>query len=41
MLIVYYTIQRTAGHHGRRETRGMIKEHVVEASNKHGHDFDD
>ena len=41
LLIVYYTIQRTAGHHSRHESRTMIKELVVEAMNKHDQDFDD
>ena len=41
LLIVYYTIQRTAGHHSRKETGTMIKDLVVDAMNKHDHDFDD
>ena len=41
LLIVYYTIQRTAGHHSRKETGTMIKDLVVEAMNKHDNDFDD
>ena len=41
LLIVYYTIQRTAGHHSRNETRTMLKGLVVEAMNKHDQDFDD
>jgi hypothetical protein len=41
LLIVYYTIQRTAGHHSRKETRTMITDLVAEAMNKHDQDFDD
>jgi hypothetical protein len=41
LLIAYYTIQRTAGHHSRQETRPMIKDMVVKAMNKHDQDFDD
>ena len=41
LLIVYYTIQRTAGHHSRKETGTMIKDLVVEAMIKHDHDIDD
>ena len=41
ILIVYYTIQRTAGHHSRKETGSMLKGLVVEAMNKHDQDFDD
>ena len=41
MLIAYYTIQLTAGHHSRQETRHMIEDMVVEAMNKHDKDFDD
>lgn len=41
LLIPYYTIQRTVGHHSRQETRHMIQDMVVEAMNKHVQDFDD
>ena len=41
LLIAYYTIQRTAGHHSREDTRRMIQDMVVEAMNKHDQDFDD
>ena len=41
LLIVYYTNQRTVGHHSRQETRHMIQDMVVEAINKHDEDFDD
>ena len=41
LLIVYYTIQRTVGHHSRQETRHMIQHMVVDAMNKHDQDFDD
>ncbi|QBE69371.1 hypothetical protein SynWH8101_1789 [Synechococcus sp. WH 8101] len=41
MLVVYYVIQRTVAHHSRLETRLMIHDLVIEAMNKHDHDFDD
>ena len=41
MLIVYYTIQRLVVHHSNMEVKLLIQDLVVEAMNKHDHDFDD
>lgn len=41
MLIVYYLIQRVVVHHTSMETQLMIHDLVVEAMNKHDHDFGD
>ena len=41
MLIVYYAIQRLVVHHSNMEVKLMIHDLVVEAMNKHDHDFDD
>lgn len=41
MVVVYYLIQRLVAHHSSLETRLMIKDLVIEAMNKHDHDFDD
>ncbi len=41
MLIVYYAIQRLVVHHSRMEVKLLIHDMVVEAMNKHDHDFDD
>ena len=41
MLIVYYTIQRLVVHHSIMEVKLLIQDLVVEAMNKHDHDFDD
>ena len=41
MLIVYYAIQRLIVRHSRMETKLLIHDLVVEAMNKHEHDFDD
>ncbi len=41
MLIVYYAIQRFVVHHSRMEVKLLIHDMVVEAMNKHDHDFDD
>ena len=39
MLIIYYLIQRVVVHHTSMETQLMIHDLVVEAMNKHDHDF--
>jgi len=41
MLLVYYLIQRLVVHHSQAETVVLLEELVVEAMNKHDHDFDD
>ena len=41
MLIVYYAIQRLVVHHSNMETQLLIHDLVIEAMNKHAHDFDD
>lgn len=41
MLIVYYLIQLLIVHRAPREVNGMLRDLVVEAMNKHDHDFDD
>ena len=41
MLIVYYAIQRLVVHHSRMEVKLLIHDMIVEAMNKHDHDFDD
>ena len=41
MLIVYYAIQRLVVHHSRMEVKLLIHDMVVEAMNKHDHDFED
>ena len=41
MLIVYYAIQRLVVHHSNVEAKILILDLIVEAMNKHDHDFDD
>lgn len=41
MLIVYYLIQLLIVHRAPREVNGMLRDLVVEAMNKHDHDFND
>ena len=41
MLIIYYLIQRVVVHHTSMETQLMIHDLLVEAMNKHDHDFGD
>lgn len=40
MLIVYYLIQLLIVHRSPHEVNGMLRDLVVEAMNKHDHDFD-
>ena len=41
MLIVYYAIQRLVVHHSAMEAKLLMRDLIVEAMNKHDHDFDD
>ena len=41
MVVVYYTFQLLVVHHSQAETVLLLEELVVEAMNKHDHDFDD
>ena len=41
MMIVYYAIQRLVVHHSNVEAKILILDLIVEAMNKHDHDFDD
>tara|TARA_B100000902_G_C26533665_1_gene539088 strand:- start:71 stop:361 length:291 start_codon:yes stop_codon:yes gene_type:complete len=40
MLIVYYVIQRLVVHHSAMEVKLLMHDLIVEAMNKHDHDFD-
>ena len=41
MLVVYYAIQRLVVHHSAMEVKLLMHDLIVEAMNKHDHDFDD
>lgn len=41
IMVVDDVIQRMVAYHSRLETRSMIQDLVVEAMNKHDHDFDE
>ena len=41
MVTVYYLIQSLVVHHSQAEKVVLLEELVVEATNKHAHDFDD